>query len=73
MVQEPDILTDFLVVGKGQIYAMSMDTRNRCAERMGQGQSDGLRTHLETLLIKIITHPNCRKPRYVDASLSYLV
>ena len=31
------------------------------------------RTHLETFLINIIIHPNCRKPRYVDASLSYLV
>ncbi len=37
MVQEPDILTDFVVVGKGQIYVMTMDTLNRCAERMGQG------------------------------------
>jgi hypothetical protein len=37
MVEEPDILTDFVVVWKGQIHTFSMNVLNRCADKMAQG------------------------------------
>lgn len=37
MVEEPDMITDILVVGKGEIHAMSMDNVNTCADKMAQG------------------------------------
>ncbi|MGH9878129.1 MAG: hypothetical protein ACRD5H_10860 [Nitrososphaerales archaeon] len=37
MAQEPDVLTDFVVVGKGQIHTISMDVLNTCADKMAQG------------------------------------
>ncbi|HKX81983.1 MAG TPA: hypothetical protein VJL54_06970 [Nitrososphaera sp.] len=37
MVEEPETVTDFLVVGGGEIHVISMDNLDRCAEKMLNG------------------------------------
>ena len=36
MIDEPEVTTDFLVVGKDEIHVMSMDNMSICADKVAQ-------------------------------------